>query len=596
MNVLHTDQGTSPAEGLADGAGERPDGTGAAPDRAGSRPPTRRRSNGRGRSTRTKFGLWSVIALLLLPLLVLFVRDVSGGWIPAGDDAFVARRVVQVFSHRPPLVGQASTAKTAGSTDEAPSHLGPMSYYLLAIPYGISGWSPVGLLVGVTLIVGGSMALVIWMFWRQYGDRGAVASGIALLLGCLHMTVDHLLRPTSSELIVMPLLVVLVSLWSFACGRRYSFLIFAVAASFVLQTSLVVLPLAGLAALAGLATWIFAMVKTRRLALKRVGWIALAVTVVVWVPPLIQQFTSTHGNLSATISYLSGKASSGGSATAHPVIGYGYATGLVSSVLAGVPSTSSFTSFRGSVIVAPLADSGSFLRLGLLALVVLAGAGWAYHRRYRNLLLLYVVAVVTIVMSIFTFAQRPDANPASGAYFVIWLQVGAILVWSAILLTVLDIVYLAMGQYRRHGSVSRVAHAAPLAVAAVLSLLLLVQRPDLSAEKRSAVVSAAIRKRLPVGTYAVQGAGLTGFVSLSKAVTTDLIVHGYDARSMEIASMADEPQRQIDGPMDNISIVSASPKPPGPRAKLLWKSPTTYPFSAGDRIYVWYGEKRKTLS
>ena len=83
----------------------------------------------------------SVFALVSIPVLWSAGAHMTGGWLPDGDDASIARRTQQVFTTDPPLIGHESTADVPVQ-DQTPNHPGPIGYYVMAIPYAVSGWSP----------------------------------------------------------------------------------------------------------------------------------------------------------------------------------------------------------------------------------------------------------------------------------------------------------------------------------------------------------------------------------------------------------------------------------------------------------------------
>src|SRR5699024_3566747 len=112
-----------------------PDGGPASPMNEFEEPATFRRRRLLAFSTlgRVLRRSWFGVAAGLLSAIALMRAVTSGqaqGWAPAGDEAVIATRAVDVLSRHTPLVGQASMA-----TDDASVHApGPALYWLLALP------------------------------------------------------------------------------------------------------------------------------------------------------------------------------------------------------------------------------------------------------------------------------------------------------------------------------------------------------------------------------------------------------------------------------------------------------------------------------
>ncbi|MCB0970267.1 MAG: hypothetical protein KDA97_01935 [Acidimicrobiales bacterium] len=477
---------------------------------------------------------------------------------PEGDDAWVARRTMQVFSHQPPLIGQESTASDE-PTASGLSHLGPMSYYLMAPPYAASGWSPIGLTVGVSLIVAAAMVAVVVLASRVAGRSGTLAAGLALALLAARLGQEWLVRPTSSVLAVLPLLACFVGLWAYLRGDRVGFCVVLVAGSFVAQTSLVVLPMAALAVGIALVVAAARLGRSRTWPVGGWQWVVVGVVAVTWIPPLIDQVVRTPGNLADLVDYLwsdtSGASRDGKVTTA---LGLGPAFATVTDAVVNPMGIGGRTLAGDGVWLLTPAGLERGLAIGFLVLVALA-TWWIVRRRMWAAASLGAVALVATAGAIAAFARRPTDTLFNSTYFVLWIEAVAALWWLLLALAAVDA--LGVGFERRWER--RPAHARSVTLGVVAAaMVLLVGVASLhpiprQESQRVASLSAQIREQLPPGTYEVQGVGLVAWVSTAKGLGTDLLAHGYDMRFTEWAGMVDEELRQVEPGIPRLYVVAS---------------------------------------
>src|SRR4051812_28157468 len=76
-------------------------------------------------------------AAAALPVLVAGARLVAAGFVPMNDRADAVARAYDVFTSWTPLVGPWSSTST--SVGEQTHHLGPLLYWMLAVPTRL-GW------------------------------------------------------------------------------------------------------------------------------------------------------------------------------------------------------------------------------------------------------------------------------------------------------------------------------------------------------------------------------------------------------------------------------------------------------------------------
>src|SRR4029077_13283629 len=114
------------------------------------------------------------------PVIASTLRALVDGWMPAGDQAIIATRAYDVFTSRTPLVGQYSDASTV--THDVVNSLGPMLYWLLALParFGSPGTLTLAIGLANTLAIVGVVALAR----RRGGLALMFVTAIAVVLMC----------------------------------------------------------------------------------------------------------------------------------------------------------------------------------------------------------------------------------------------------------------------------------------------------------------------------------------------------------------------------------------------------------------------------
>ena len=203
--------------------------------------------------------------------------------------------------HHPVLIGLYSR--------DGWSHPGPILFYLLAVPYRLTGGSSVGLQLGALLINGAAIVGMALVARR----RGGTPLLLCTLLGCglLVRTLgpDFVRDPWVCYITVIPFGLMVLLSWSMACGDTWALPVGAGVASYLAQTHVGYVALA--VPVAGLGCGLLSC-----------GWPSDAdgaVTppagpaprccgprrahlgrrrAVLWLPPLIDEFGSAPGNLS----------------------------------------------------------------------------------------------------------------------------------------------------------------------------------------------------------------------------------------------------------------------------------------------------------
>jgi hypothetical protein len=235
------------------------------------------------------------------------LRALIDGWLPAGDQAIIATRAYDVFTSRTPLVGQHSDA--GALTHHAVYSLGPMLYWLLALPARLA--SPGALTLTMGLLNTAAIVGIIVLARRRGGSvlMFISAAAVVLMSRSLAPEVLHDVWNVSAGLFPFTLLVFLC--WSLACGEYRLLPLTALVASFVVQCQLAFLVSSLGALVIGLAGLVVSLrspsadVEVKNPGGPRGLWrwalAALLGAVVCWTPPAIDQIAGNPGNLTAIV-------------------------------------------------------------------------------------------------------------------------------------------------------------------------------------------------------------------------------------------------------------------------------------------------------
>ena len=243
-----------------------------------------------------------VVGLALLPLAISAVTlaiTVGNSYHPWADHAVMEMHVRDV-GHHPLLIGLYSRVGW--------SHPGPILFYLLAVPYRLTGGSSIGLNLGALLINGAAIVGMAVVARR----RGGTPLLLCTLLGCglLVRTLgpDFVRDPWVCYITVIPFGLMVLLSWSMTCGDTWALPVGVAVASFLAQTHVgyvaLAVPLLAWGALclarqaAGRKRRGDAGVGPAPGAVTRAGIIAAIVGAVLWSPPLIDQVFHSPGNLS----------------------------------------------------------------------------------------------------------------------------------------------------------------------------------------------------------------------------------------------------------------------------------------------------------
>jgi hypothetical protein len=246
---------------------------------------------------------WLLVAVTIAPLVALIVValvKVGHGYFGTGDNGLNELRVSDVGSHWP-LVGPFSR--------DGWSHPGPALFYLLVLPFRLTGSHSNGLLIGAALINAGAIGGMVVLARRRGGTPFAMLVALGSLILVSGLGLEFVWDPWNPFVTVLPFGVVVLAAWCVTCGDAWCLPVVAGVGSFCAQTHVGYLPL--VVVLGGISVGALAVAarkaRQRGEQLVRFQRAPVLVTVVIlavfWVPPLVQQLTTTPGNLQTIVHY-----------------------------------------------------------------------------------------------------------------------------------------------------------------------------------------------------------------------------------------------------------------------------------------------------
>lgn len=348
--------------------------------------------------TRRLLGI--VVVVVILPLLAAAASQIAIGsdYHAVGDLADIELHTRDVGRHRVEL-GQYSRGDW--------SHPGPAQFYALALPYRLSGSTSIGNNLGALLINALSMVGILLLARRRGGVPLLLTAGVGCLLLVRSFGPDFLIEPWNPSMPVLPFGLFLFLVWDMMCGRAWAIPSAAVIGTFCVQTHIgyapLVLPLAAI----GLATFLWAAVRTRDQSLARIDrrsltWVFAitgGVLVLMWAPPVMEELRPGEGNLTRAIDYfLDGEGEEHTLADGYANVAIQY--GVNPEWITGNLRLTAFTSEPDVTAGAPLP---------VMLLPVLLGTAVWWRRRSADALRL--VAVTTVAAGISVLAISRTLGP-----------------------------------------------------------------------------------------------------------------------------------------------------------------------------------------
>ncbi len=355
--------------------------------------------------------------LAVIPIFVTIVGLLGRPYVPIGDEASMLFRIQQVGTSSSPLVGVYSTRGWA--------HPGPILYYLLAIPYRLSGGQAISVFVAAAFANIACVGLICYLAWRRRGWPGLLifSTITAILLNGLHA--ERLLQIWNPYLPLLPYLAFCLTLWCIV-ERDYAMAPLAVLlGSLVVQMHVGYVPLV-LGGGVAVAVWIAVSPRSRRepqsvpgRRWRRVSYLLFGL---MWLPPLID-VVAGGDNLKQLAKYFS--------AGHQDVSGLSYGLGLLSGHVkltgpwSGGHELSAFTTVLPERLIYLLGLVLLLIAVAVLNLVKRRdGAGAP------------IVALSQLAAGAFAAARL---QPPFMSYLIVWMFPLAAFCWAAVAMSAFDL-------------------------------------------------------------------------------------------------------------------------------------------------------------
>jgi hypothetical protein len=328
-----------------------------------------------------------------LPFVIVLARSMQGSWRVVGDGAEIALRSWPSFSHAA-LVGQPT--ELGATVHGEPLHdLGPLEYWLLAPAVRAD---PVrGLLWGSVLCCMAAASLAIEAAWSVLGRAGGLLAA-GTILGMITWSPELAAKPYWNPCFgLMFFLAALAACWAVMSGRHWWWPVLVITAAVAAQAHLMfAIACASLVVLSLLTGLVDAIRELKSPWWAPAGFIA---GLACWAAPIIQQLTSTSGNIAGLFH----------AQAAGPQMGLSFGLKGLAAALAPPPF---WWPYAGQPLrVVRVIDSRSaplaVLILALVAVSMLVAMSWL---RSRPLAAMAAVSLLASGAAVLTFAGIPQAN------------------------------------------------------------------------------------------------------------------------------------------------------------------------------------------
>jgi hypothetical protein len=485
------------------------------------------------------------IAAALLPLVVSAISmavRVGTEYRPQADQAWIELQIRDI-GHFPVLLGPYSRFGWF--------HPGPLLYYVLWLPYRLTGSTSVSLVVGALVVNAAAVAGIALIAKRRGGLTLLLIT--LLLLGLLERSLGaQFLRDVwNPSITVLPLALLVFLAWTASAGDVWAVPIAAGVATFLVQTHVSYGLVVGTIAL---GTIIGLVVTERRLgpasAARRRSYlwgavITAGVLALLWLPVLVQQLFRDPGNVGQLYHFFRdhGREQS-----------YGNAFHMMGQQLSVAPEwlrgSAKVNLYSGAVDLSGSAP----IPLALLALVAATVVAWWRDKvawRLNALVLAAFaagfVAVTRIVGEIFPYLVR-------------WSWTLGMLAWLAVAWTVVVTfrAWAANDQHARRQVTGRMVGTVALAlVVAGFAAITVVNTVDAAdAGNPDPYASAVDAKLLPSllthipdgpGVVEIRSSGGDGSTWVGGGIADELEKHGIDTRVAPSLEFAYGPDRVLNG-------------------------------------------------
>ena len=345
-------------------------------------------------------GAWSIVA-----------RGFSAGAL-FGDRALIALSAGDAW-RAPALLGPYSRFYW--------HHPGPVYFYVLNVVGSLFGGQTVGLVLAATLVNVAAAGGILLLAHRR-GGRPLLVWASLLLTAYLVAIEPIPFDIWNPSVTLLPFALVLLLAWSVACRDWWMAPWLALVASFAVQTHVGLVPGVAMALAFAVSVGVWRqrrretpLLQEERRSLRRAAVASTAIAFVVWLPPVIEQFTSREGNLTLLVRFFTRPGSP------HPLA-------------AGLDNTALQATLMLRAVYQPvslMADAHQ----GLVFAVVLSVAAYAgavmLARRAgaTDVVVLFVLVAIELVVGI--YAVTRIAGPIQ-FYLVQWISAVGFVFWLAV--------------------------------------------------------------------------------------------------------------------------------------------------------------------
>ncbi|HEY1739363.1 MAG TPA: hypothetical protein VGI86_11660, partial [Acidimicrobiia bacterium] len=327
-----------------------------------------------------------ILVAMVLPFVIAGIRVllIKGGYAVAGDISIIELRVRDVFTRHTPLVGPYSRFGW--------NHPGPALYYVLAIPYWLSGRNSSGLALGALAVNAAACVGVVLIARRRAGVALAAVAGLVMLVFVHAFGFAAATSSWNPTLPVISLVLFCMLAWSVAVGDTALLACMVFVGSFVAQSHIgLVFVVVAVGAFAGISLAVRHRRGTARVS-RRQAIATIVVAALMWFGPLLDAAIHDGGNIRSLFDYFT---------KSHRQIGFSEAWRIVSGEL-----STSAQWLRGYSRDIFTGEPTSVLHTSfpLILVFVLVAVALVYGLRRRNAsreaLLVAVVAIVVALLSV----------------------------------------------------------------------------------------------------------------------------------------------------------------------------------------------------
>lgn len=349
---------------------------------------------------------WWVPTAVALSLLTGSLLMASKGWVTVGDVALMELRL-QAMPEDMPLVGVYSRYGWW--------HPGPVFLLWSWLGYAVGGGSGAALLMSIAVL---HILVLVGAWWlaRKVNVVAAQALMLAAIVSLLVRPVDQVLTPWNPYVGLAGVLLLVAAGWGLATRQRAATFLLLPWSSFLVQSHVGYLPVVAAVVLTAAGLVLVDEMRQRWATggpLDAIPWRALvwgtAVSVVMWLPPVIQQIIGDPGNLELLAAQLGGDSQGLQAGLATMRAAFAVPMGLGPNFVGELPANATATPW---LVLLPIAAL-------LVALV----------RRRREQIFAMVVLAAVLVAALVSVA---GLTPPAFEYLVPWLPsvVWLALTWS----------------------------------------------------------------------------------------------------------------------------------------------------------------------